>query len=317
MKKITILLPAYNEESSFTLLRKCMNEVLASNPNYEWEFLLVNDGSTDNTPAICDKYASKDNRIIVIHKKNTGQSDSSNIALQKAKGEFIGFIDSDDWIEPDFCKTLLVAIEQTGTIYDPVSQKLLALSRNESIEKIYDRRLYAFLHGRLYRRSMLKEPIPQLNRYEDFAVLYKWFSHGNGMALCPRFLYHYRQRKGSIMNIHNDHMFGYVSLLEECFHYSQANHIFSDEHNNLLLVRNCIRIAKGIARNYQGNDVIERLETIRQVLLRVQPISKNIVDSKCYWRMRLLCTSAYEFKLIMRISHPCRGERNHNKTFFK
>ena len=75
--------------------------------------------------------------------------------------------------------------------------------------------------------------------------------------------------------------------------------------------RNCIRIAKGIARNYQGNDVIERLETIRQVLLRVQPISKNIVDSKCYWRMRLLCTSAYEFKLIMRISHPCRGERNH------
>lgn len=325
---VSLIISAYNTEN---YIEQCIESVLSQDYQH-WELLVVNDGSTDNTPAICDKYASKDNRIIVIHKKNTGQSDSRNIALQKAKGEFIGFIDSDDWIEPDFCKTLLVAIEQTGkdcatcgylnefvgeTIYDPVSQKLLALSRNESIEKIYNRRLYAFLHGRLYRRSMLKEPIPQLNRYEDFAVLYKWFSHGNGMALCPRFLYHYRQRKGSIMNIHNDHMFGYVSLLEECFHYSQANHIFSDEHNKLLLVRNCIRIAKGIARNYQGNDVIERLETIRQVLLRVQPISKNIVDSKCYWRMRLLCTSAYEFKLIMRISHPCRGERNHNKTFFK
>ena len=94
MKKITILLPAYNEESSFTLLRKCMNEVLASNPNYEWEFLLVNDGSTDYSDNICLHFQKIfPNNIIYIKINHSGVSQARNIGLNHAKGLYINFWD--------------------------------------------------------------------------------------------------------------------------------------------------------------------------------------------------------------------------------
>ncbi|MBR6197489.1 MAG: glycosyltransferase family 2 protein [Bacteroidaceae bacterium] len=88
MKKITILLPAYNEESSFTLLRKCMNEVLASNPNYEWEFLLVNDGSTDNTLQ----------QMIRLHEED---SHFSYLDLSRNYGKEIAMMAGFDYVDSD------------------------------------------------------------------------------------------------------------------------------------------------------------------------------------------------------------------------
>ena len=158
--KISIIVPVYKVEQ---YLYRCLDSIVAQTFT-DWECLLIDDGSPDDSGAICDEYAEKDSRFRVIHQKNSGVSAARNAGLAVARGEWIGFVDSDDWIEPDFCKTLLVAIEQTGkdcatcgylnefvgeTIYDPVSQKLLALSRNESIEKIYDRRLWIVIDQQL------------------------------------------------------------------------------------------------------------------------------------------------------------------------
>lgn len=101
--KISIIVPVYKVEP---YLRKCLDSIIAQTYT-NLEIILVNDGSPDNCGAICDEYAAKDTRIIVIHKENGGVSSARNMGLDVATGEYIGYVDSDDWIEPDMYEYLL------------------------------------------------------------------------------------------------------------------------------------------------------------------------------------------------------------------
>lgn len=97
MPKISIIVPVYNVEK---YLRKCIDSIL--NQTFkDFELILIDDGSTDESGKICDEYNLKDNRIKVIHKENGGLSSARNAGLDIAQGEYIGFVDSDDWIESD------------------------------------------------------------------------------------------------------------------------------------------------------------------------------------------------------------------------
>lgn len=101
--RITIIVPVYKVEK---YLEKCVESVI--NQTYKnIEIILVNDGSPDNCPYICDKYARKDQRIKVIHKKNGGLSDARNVGLDEAKGEYVLFVDSDDYIELNSCEKFI------------------------------------------------------------------------------------------------------------------------------------------------------------------------------------------------------------------
>lgn len=100
---ISIIVPVFNCEK---YLDRCLQSIL--NQTYKnIEIILVDDGSTDSSGRICDEYSKRDSRIRVFHKKNGGQSSARNVGLDNAKGEFIGFVDSDDWIEPDTMKYLV------------------------------------------------------------------------------------------------------------------------------------------------------------------------------------------------------------------
>ena len=103
---ISIIVPIYKVEK---YLEKCIESILAQTYK-NIELILVDDGSPDNCPSICDRYAKKDSRVIVIHKQNGGLSDARNMGLNIAKGDFISFIDSDDFVSDDFCELLLGAI---------------------------------------------------------------------------------------------------------------------------------------------------------------------------------------------------------------
>ncbi len=97
MCRISIIVPVYNVEK---YLKKCVDSILGQTFT-DFELLLIDDGSTDNSGSICDELAKTDNRIKVIHKENGGLSDARNIGIEVAKGDFIGFIDSDDYIDED------------------------------------------------------------------------------------------------------------------------------------------------------------------------------------------------------------------------
>ena len=102
MDKISIIIPVYNVE---TYIHKCIGSVLAQTYR-NIEVILVDDGSPDNSGIICDEYAKKDKRVIVIHKKNGGLSDARNAGIDAATGDYIVFVDSDDYIAPDMIEKL-------------------------------------------------------------------------------------------------------------------------------------------------------------------------------------------------------------------
>ena len=101
--KVSILVPIYNVEK---YLSRCIESVLSQDFR-DYELILVDDGSPDRCPQICDEYAKKDSRIKVIHKKNGGLSDARNIGLDIATGEYVMFIDSDDFVDIDMMESMM------------------------------------------------------------------------------------------------------------------------------------------------------------------------------------------------------------------
>lgn len=106
--KISIIVPVYNVEK---YLRRCLDSIVAQTFT-DWECICVDDGSPDNSGKILDEYASKDQRFVIIHKENGGVSSARNAGLDIARGEWIGFVDSDDWIEVDYIETMLDTAER-------------------------------------------------------------------------------------------------------------------------------------------------------------------------------------------------------------
>ena len=121
-KLISIICPIYNTE---LYLKECLNSILCQSYT-NFELILIDDGSTDNSGIICDEYATKDKRIIVIHQTNKGLSASRNKGLEIASGEFITFIDSDDWIDPNTLRDNLSIFNdnpQINFLQYPISNK--------------------------------------------------------------------------------------------------------------------------------------------------------------------------------------------------
>ena len=108
MPKISVIVPVYNVEK---YLHECVDSILTQTFT-DFELILVDDGSPDNCPVICDEYASKDKRIKVIHKENGGGAQSRNVGLDCSRGAYIGFVDSDDHILPDMYEKMFCRIEE-------------------------------------------------------------------------------------------------------------------------------------------------------------------------------------------------------------
>ena len=127
-KLVSIIVPVYKVEQ---YLKRCMDSVL--NQTYKnIEVILVNDGSPDNCPALCDEYAKIDSRVRVIHKENGGLSSARNVALDIMKGDYVFFVDSDDWLALD---TLEVLSEYLENDYDMISVQRTYLTEEKVVEK--------------------------------------------------------------------------------------------------------------------------------------------------------------------------------------
>lgn len=166
--KISVIIPAYNVAP---YIRKSLDSVL--NQTYKnLEIFLVDDGSTDETSTICDEYAQRDSRITVIHQQNAGLSAARNAGIERAKGEWIAFLDSDDWIEPHMYEILLkMAHENDADIStcksrncyldenEPIAQddgQITVLNTDEIIAGLYSQEKVRFeVWNKLWRRSLV------------------------------------------------------------------------------------------------------------------------------------------------------------------
>ena len=150
MNKISIIIPVYNVEP---YIRKCLNSVV--NQTYtNLEILLIDDGSTDNSGKICDEYAQNDNRIKVFHKNNGGVSSAKNVGLKHITGKYVGFVDSDDWIEPDMYETMYNALKSEN-----VTVNVAGYFKDTALESAPVTNMECIPAGIISTRNMLLYPL--------------------------------------------------------------------------------------------------------------------------------------------------------------
>ncbi len=305
---VSIILPVYNTAN---YLSQCIASI-AMQTYKEWELIAIDDGSDDGSDAILDQWKKKDSRIHILHQQKLGKPYACNKALSVANGAYVVFVDSDDWLEPDMLRSLIESIATTGkevaacghtynfmgyAEHDIISQHPHAITQTEAIKLFYGRKMLSCLWGKAFKRTLLQEPIPDIREHEDHAVLCQWLSHGNGMAMLPQPLYHYRQRASSIMGSRKDtDLFSLVHVIRNTFHYLKEHNVLVERELKGIAATNYIQIAKGIARYGEHSDNISKLDTIQKYLIELQPVEKDSVSRKTYARMVRLLKSCKQFE---------------------
>lgn len=211
---ISIIVPVYNVSS---YLEECIESILAQTYR-KLEIILINDGSTDNSGEICEKYAKEDKRIIIIRQSNKGLSAARNTGLDVAKGDYISFVDSDDYIHERYIELLWkCAKEQKSDYvigsYEKVTEKgkrAVAYREDIAVQRygrretmlamLYRRKLSMYAHGKLYKRELYDQiRFPEGKLYEDIPTTWKIVQRISNTVYIDFPLYYYRQRPGSIV----------------------------------------------------------------------------------------------------------------------
>lgn len=228
---ISIVLPIYNVEK---YLKKCIETIL--NQTYDnIEILLVDDGSTDHSGEICDEFEKKDKRIKVIHKTNGGLSDARNTGLKHAKGKYISFIDSDDYVSEKYVEELYTLlktnnaqiavcnfqrVKEDGQVVSTEDIQSETLSSKEALEKLNDRKFYPtsiVAWNKLYDIKLFDDILYPLGKlHEDEYTTYKLYYKAKKVVITSNVLYYYRTVQTSIMNrTFNKNRLDIIEALEE------------------------------------------------------------------------------------------------------
>ena len=206
--KISIIVPVYSAEP---YIEKCVSSILAQ--TYQnLEVILVDDGSPDRCGQICDDYAAKDARIRVIHKTNGGLSDARNAGLDIATGDYIGFVDADDWIEPDMFAYLLDGLRRANaqiSICNVINREdrrciiknlnYKEYSSDEALKMLFSDRMENYACNKLFLRGLWDDlRYPNGKNFEDVLTIYKTFEKADKIVQLPDAKYYYRIRSDSI-----------------------------------------------------------------------------------------------------------------------
>lgn len=205
---ISIIIPVYNVEK---YLDKCVESVV--NQTYRnLEIILVDDGSPDNCPKMCDEWAANDSRIKVIHLENTGVANARNTALRMAAGDYVGFVDGDDYVEPDMYQQLVeLAMKYNSDITfcsyqindeDRGEAGCSEIPKDEVMKNVlmgeYE---YGVLWNKLYKSSVVKDlEMPPLKCSEDLPYNYFAMKNADKFVKTELKLYHYYQNEASTMH---------------------------------------------------------------------------------------------------------------------
>ena len=212
--KISIIVPVYNVEK---YLKQCLDSVVNQTLK-DIEIICVNDGSTDNSLDILNEFSNKDNRVKIINKTNGGLSSARNAGMAVAQGEFIGFLDSDDYLDLNFYESLYNRAKETNSyivvceyIYKfkdkskrkktflKVDKNVVTSDTKEKFECLY-LPLYCYVHNKIYKKASIKENFVEGLNFEDIYFTTNILSDNNKMTVAENVAYYYRDHPNSIVN---------------------------------------------------------------------------------------------------------------------
>ena len=310
---LTVVIPVYNVEK---YLKRCVESVIAQDWK-KYEILLVDDGSTDHSPQICDNYVKTYDFISVIHKENGGLSEARNTGLSQAKGEYVYFPDSDDWIEPDTFIALSEALEsqkfdiisfnrefvksEEDAIVSDSVVTIVFEGKDAFVEMLKHSYITGFANDKIYRKSLFMDHdilFPKGKYYEDLGTNYKLFLSAKKVYATNQKYYHYLiDNPDSITQSWNEKkfidMFGFYKevfysdfvrsqLNQEEFHISQLYYV-----NGLTHILASLYKAK-LHKHYSDitSEVKQELEKNKLTCSEIKSIPNRI--KYLLYRMRLL-----------------------------
>lgn len=213
--RISIIVPVYKVEA---YLEKCILSLI-NQTYHEIEILLIDDGSPDRSGAICDEYALKDDRIKVVHKPNAGQAIARNTGIEIATGDYLAFVDSDDFLHPEMCGFLLRNLEEGGAdiaicafkmvydhadVSDHTSYKTQLFTNIEALDLFFTFSAInmTVVWNKLYKKSLFDElrfPVDSIR--EDEAISYQLIYNSGKISITNRLMYFYFQRDDSFVHV--------------------------------------------------------------------------------------------------------------------
>lgn len=279
---VSIIIPVYNVEK---YLEQCILSVL--HQTYEHiEIILVDDGSTDQCGKICDTFAMRDNRVQVIHKSNGGLSDARNEGMRFATGDWLFFLDSDDYIVND-CIELLVEMAQKfkADIVIGDSKKFFEdqvcnqevessgiykiLDTENALEAYFYRKIPGYAWGKLYSKKVVQNiHFPKGKLFEDAYTVYKFLARSGRTVFTENIILMYRQRKGSIVNSRFSRSF--LDILEAN---KEALKYFK---NSSLRIKRAIISKKFVS----ATDILSRIPLKSGYRLEYQIVAKEIYKTR-------------------------------------
>lgn len=311
---ISVIIPVYNVEE---YLDRCLESV--ANQTYKnIEIILIDDGSTDNSGKMCDQWAEKDRRIRVIHQKNGGLSNARNKGIEEAKGEFISFVDSDDWIEANMLTDFIsIAMTQHCDIVcsDPFhtngkkqiskkrKKKIITYSQYEFVKrylKINSNKTLYYAHSKLFRKNIIEANIyPEGLTAEDVVGTYICILNSKKICLTTQKYYNYFYNPNSITrNGFNKNNFDLIPIWDKMIDITKKRapqyiawaKLNRARINYTLLMRMRLQLSKEIILTKYKREYVELLNNLKQnlsfLLKSPIPISRKltiifiILDSK-------------------------------------
>lgn len=216
--QVSVIVPVHNAQ---TTLKRCVNSIIHQEYT-DLELLLIDDGSTDGSGVLCDEFAAQDKRVTVIHKENSGVSDARNLGLSRARGTYLQFVDSDDWITPDATKRLVKTAEDNecdlviADFYRVIGERLSPKGNIDEAEA-FSREKYAaymmenpadFYYGVLWNKLFRREIVEKyqlrmdssVSWCEDFMFNLEYIRHAKVFCAIQIPLYYYVKTKGSLVS---------------------------------------------------------------------------------------------------------------------
>ena len=288
MPKVSVIIPVYGVEE---YLPECLASI-SRQTFRDFELILVDDGSPDGCGALCDAYAAEHPNTRVIHQENAGQSVARNRGVAESSGEYITFIDSDDYVTPDYIEYLLYLAEKfdaeisvAGMVkfWDGRKGKIpnsaeteREYKTGEALSLICYGKIGIFLWGKLFKRHLVEaNPCPAGKIYEDVATTHKIVGATNAVASGSRVIYYWRQRAGSTSHaarVDERQMYGLTAAKEQLA-YMQKNYPEAIAGAQVRCAKKIMSLASLIVMSEKQPERFEYLRAEMKPLLR--PLWKN------------------------------------------
>jgi len=301
---ISLIIPCYNARQT---LGKCLNSVLEQSYS-NLEIIIIDDGSTDGTSKIYEDFQRRDKRIKIFKQDNSGVSKARNRGVKVATGEYICFVDSDDWVEPNYCSELYHSLlEENADIaiveasYEDANGNVV-FNKPISEEKVIDgKRALALLlednviqshpWGKLYKVSFFKNVnFPEnLKCFEDYSTLFKIFDKAVKVVKSNRQLYHYIQHDDSLShNLSPETAYHfYLSIMDVFRFWQSTTEVKNDPKITKNIVRKLLMVLKRILRQTSKNEMKTEKEQIRNSFKSFLKYPAADIGLEYYFYLRL------------------------------